>query len=91
MGRTISPEVLRQIEQQVFAGNKIAAIKQYREQSGEGLKESKDFVEALEKDLRAKEPGRFTSGPAGKGCLAMIALCGLGSVGVVLTAVVLLR
>ena len=78
MGRPISPEAAKQIEEQVFAGQKIAAIKLYREHSGEGLKEAKDFVEALETELRAKEPGRFTARPAGKGCLGMLVLCGVG-------------
>jgi len=78
MGRPISPEATKQIEEQVFAGQKIAAIKLYREHSGEGLKEAKDFVETLEAELRAKDPGKFVSRPAGKGCLGMLVLCGFG-------------
>ena len=40
---TASPAVLDQLRR----GNKIAAIKQYREETGVGLKEAKDFVERL--------------------------------------------
>ena len=31
----------------VRGGNKIGAIKQYREETGAGLKEAKDFVESI--------------------------------------------
>lgn len=41
------PEVLTALR----AGNKIQAIKAYREATGEGLKDAKDAVEALEKRL----------------------------------------
>jgi hypothetical protein len=91
MGKPIPPEMAKQIADHVFAGNKITAIKLYREHSGEGLKESKDFVEAMETELRAREPGKFTARPAGKGCLGMIALCGLGTMGFLLAAVAWLR
>lgn len=54
-------------------GQKIAAIKVYREQTGSGLKEAKDFVEAL----AAKNGVKAT----GAGCAGVIALalaaCGL--------------
>ena len=38
-----SPAVLDLVRQ----GNKIAAIKQYREETGVGLREAKDFVDSL--------------------------------------------
>ena len=41
-----------EIRELLLAGKKIEAIKQYRESSGLGLKESKDAVEAIETDLR---------------------------------------
>ncbi len=44
---------LEQIRQLVRAGNKIGAIKLYREQTGAGLREAKDAVEAIE---RAEAP-----------------------------------
>ena len=67
------------------AGNKIEAIKLYREATGFGLKESKDEVEAIEAGLRAKFPDQFPAKPAaGKGCLGVLvfglvtAVAGLG-------------
>ncbi len=38
---------LQDIKQSIFAGRKIEAIKLYREETGLGLKESKDAVEQL--------------------------------------------
>ena len=40
------------IEQMLRGGNKIEAIKIYREKTGVGLKEAKDAVEAIERRLR---------------------------------------
>lgn len=48
--RTLSPEVMRLME----GGNKIGAIKLYREQTGVGLKEAKDAVEVYERELKLK-------------------------------------
>ncbi len=43
----------------IFAGQKIAAIKIYKEATGLGLKESKDVIDALEKQLREECPDEF--------------------------------
>ena len=43
----------------IFAGQKIAAIKMYKEATGLGLKESKQFIDALEKQLREECPENF--------------------------------
>ena len=43
----MSPQVLAQL----VAGNKIAAIKRYREEYGSGLKEAKDAVDEFERQL----------------------------------------
>ena len=43
-------EVLKWLRQ----GNKIAAIKAYREITGTGLKEAKDAVEALERQMSGR-------------------------------------
>ncbi len=39
----VSPEIMYQVQR----GNKIEAIKLYREQTGLGLKEAKDFIDSL--------------------------------------------
>src|SRR3954469_10523698 len=62
------------IREFVFAGRKIQAIKLLREASGLGLKEAKDVVEALEKELRETSPEKFTA-KAGKGCGTTVLCC----------------
>ncbi len=64
---SVSNDDIDQIQAAVFAGQKIAAIKLYRAATGEGLKESKEFIDALEDELRRTEPAKFTA-PAAKGC-----------------------
>ncbi len=58
------------IKQALFRGEKIEAIKLYREQTKLGLAESKVAMEALEAELRKTQPESFAkpATPAGKGC-----------------------
>ena len=49
-----------QINLEIAAGRKIQAIKLYREFTGEGLKEAKDAVEAIERGQRPSAPANFT-------------------------------
>lgn len=73
-GESVSNDDIDQIQAALFAGEKIGAIRLYRAATGEGLKESKDFIDALEDELRRTEPARFTA-PAAKGCgMAALAL-----------------
>ena len=88
MENPIPLEVAEQIASNVFDGRKLEAIKLYRESSGKGLKESKDFIDALEEQLRAKEPGKFNLSPAGKGCLSALVLYGAGAAGLLAAAFV---
>ena len=59
----------------LFAGQKIQAIKLYREQvqPGAGLAEAKAAVEQLEAGLRAQHPEKFTA-KAKSGCTAVLAV-----------------
>jgi hypothetical protein len=76
----ISESDMQRIRAAVLAGRKIEAIKLYREASGQGLKESKDFVDGLELELRTTNPGDFTAAKAGGGCAGVI-VSALGLVG----------
>ena len=49
-GLNLTPEIMALVEQ----GNKIQAIKRYRELTGAGLKEAKDKVEVYEREIRLK-------------------------------------
>ena len=86
MSNPIPPDEAKQIADLLFAGQKIEAIKVHRAHTGQGLKESKDFVEAVEAELRAREPGKFVVRPSGKGCLGLVVF-GIG----LLIVVVVLR
>ena len=68
----LSEEQIREITDCLLAGNKIQAIKLYREASGEGLKEAKECIESLTATLREKHPDKFPATKAG--CAPMIAL-----------------
>ena len=60
------------IKEALFTGQKILAIKLYREQTGVGLAEAKYAVEKLEADLRTSSPERFSAKPAGAGCMSLL-------------------
>lgn len=45
------PELIPEVTRALAAGNKIEAIRLYRERAGAGLKEAKDEVEALDKGI----------------------------------------
>ncbi len=61
----LSPEQWSAIEESLYRGRKIEAIKRYREVTGQGLKESKDLIDEHETELRAQFPERFTASKAG--------------------------
>jgi hypothetical protein len=73
----LSDEQREQINQSLFQGNLIAAIKVYREATGSDLKTSRDFILELEKSLRAEHPERFQFAQR-SGCLGVILLAIIG-------------
>ncbi len=76
MPAIIVPERAAWIQEALFKGDKIEAIKLYREGTNLGLKESKEAVEKLETELRQKSPERFTAKASGKSCLIVLVACG---------------
>lgn len=62
----LTTEQRESIATALYAGNKIEAIKQLRERSGLGLKESKEIVERIEAEFRQSHPERFAQ-PVRKG------------------------
>ncbi len=75
MGLNLTPEQRQTFADALYGGRKIEAIKQLREMSGLGLKESKEIIERLEAELRLAHPERFTT-PAkkGGGCVLLLVL-----------------
>ena len=70
----LDSNVLVQVQQALFQGQKIEAIKLYREATNQGLKESKEAVEKLEVELRQRLPERFSAKASGKGCAGVLLL-----------------
>jgi hypothetical protein len=74
-------DVQQKIESCIRSGRKIEAIKLHRERSGKGLKDAKDEIEALEAEMRARDPDGFATRRGGSGCLTSVALGLLGARG----------
>jgi hypothetical protein len=74
MNPAVPDQILAELRTALFRGEKIRAIKICREATGLGLKEAKDMIEALEADLRAKEPESFMAGPTPPraGCIGIL-------------------
>ena len=59
---------IQEIENALASGNKIEAIKIYRDVTGRGLKESKEFIETLIPELQEREPEKYAKLSQGSGC-----------------------
>lgn len=67
MNLPIPEEALANVKEAIFRGQKIEAIRLYRECTAAGLAEAKTAVEQLEAELRAAEPDRFAAAGEGQG------------------------
>ena len=72
MPKSLSDTDRDAIHAEIFAGRKIQAIKLYRTATGDGLKDAKDAVEAMEKTLRQTDAGRFEVKSGRGGCMSAI-------------------
>ena len=59
MGELLTREELDKIGQVLEYGSKIQAIKIYREATGQGLKEAKEFVDGFSRELIKRDPERY--------------------------------
>ena len=73
----------QQVYDALFAGNKNEAIRLWRQLSGSGLKESKGFIDALELDLRAESPERFTAAPQRFGCAGVLSFLAIAAIAII--------
>jgi hypothetical protein len=69
----ITDHFREEIAELIFLGQKIAAIKRYREVTGKGLKEAKEYVETLNAQLQQESPEKFIAKPS-VGCTSVILL-----------------
>jgi len=74
MNSSLSDSQRNQITELLNRGEKIEAIKLYREATGVGLKESKDAVEAMEAGLEPRPAGSRDPFAKKAGCFGMIAV-----------------
>jgi hypothetical protein len=68
----LPPDVRQTIEELLFSGRKIEAIKFHRAQTGVGLAESKAVVDEIEEKLKQAAPEKFKPASGGKGCGAQV-------------------
>ena len=61
-----------EINEALFAGRKIEAIKIYRDATGEDLLEAKEFVDLLQNRLRERYPDRMPVSTAGCGAMVVV-------------------
>ena len=84
-GHQPMPEpVLSQIQMCLLGGQKIAAIKSYREYNPVGLAEAKAVIDRMEDILRAQSPGLFTRprNAGAAGCPMLVLLFALLAYGI---------
>ena len=75
-----APELERRVLELMVAGRKIEAINVYREETGCGLREAKNAVEAM---------GERGGAPKAQGCAALLALAAsLGALGALVVATI---
>jgi hypothetical protein len=74
MNTPIPENKLASVREALFSGQKIEAIKLYREGTGTGLADAKAAVEKLEVELRATSPEKFTPPASGRGCLGVVVM-----------------
>ncbi len=65
-------DVPQELQDLIYAGQKIAAIKLVREKKGCDLKEAKDRVDAVQARLREQFPEDFAAGTGKSGCASVL-------------------
>lgn len=72
-----TPDLHDKILDSIFRGEKLQAVKLYRDNAGVSLREAKEFIEDLTDKLQEEAADQFESG--NRGCLGLISVaCVLG-------------
>jgi preprotein translocase subunit SecF len=82
MAQSLTQEQITAVTDAVFGGQKIQAIKLYREATRASLVEAKEFVEKLEDELRLQYPGRFSVSPPASSMSAPVLLAVAVAIGI---------
>jgi hypothetical protein len=92
MPSEVPDDAKQQIAEAIFAERKIEAIKLYRQATGQGLAEAKEFIEKLTEELREKSPEKFkplsSGSAAGCGSSALIFLMVISALAVCATTII---
>ena len=72
MSESLSEEQLKEVSDAIVAGQKIEAIRIYRELTGLGLKEAKEAVEELQSSLYEAHPELKEAYVAKSGCAGVV-------------------
>ncbi|MFK5924887.1 MAG: ribosomal protein L7/L12 [Verrucomicrobiota bacterium] len=71
--KTLSDEEMEAVVAALAEGRKIEAIKIYREATDKGLKDAKEFIDALIPKLVEKDPEKYEQiAKSGGGCSSLI-------------------
>ncbi len=68
-----APPELEEIIELIYAGQKLEAVKRYRDQRSTSLIDAKQFIEQLTDELKQKYPDRFSTRTT-TGCAGLIAM-----------------
>ncbi len=74
MSGSMSDDDVQRIMAAVFAGQKILAIKLYRQATKSSLLDAKNFVEGLQDRLWQESPEKFATPPSKGGCARSAAM-----------------
>jgi ribosomal protein L7/L12 len=74
MAEQLSKEQVEAVANALASGRKIEAIKIYREATGLGLKEAKDFIDVLTPKLIEQDPEKYNAlkSTQGVGCASIV-------------------
>jgi len=74
MADELNDEQMEEVVDALADGNKIEAIKLYREAADVGLKDAKEFIDALIPKLVGEDPEKYAKiAKSGGGCASLIA------------------
>ncbi len=79
----LNDEDRQAIENAIFAGRRIEAIKLHRNVTGSELVDAKRAVEDMEVDLRRSSPEKFVAGAGKKGCTGVLVCAALVVIGAI--------
>ena len=75
MSEQPTPEQTEQIVNSLATGRRIQAIKLYREATGKGLKDAKDFIDSLVPKLIEQDPEKYAAlSRQGSGCASVLVI-----------------